>query len=56
MTSEEFKEKMEEIHTKYGENTEMCHKIMDDALCDELVRLGFAEGVMIFKDEKKWYI
>jgi len=53
-TPEEFKDAMEKL-TALDEDKEMMHGLMDDVMCWVLRRLGYGEGVEIFKKTDKWY-
>jgi hypothetical protein len=37
-------------------DTEMCHRIADDILCDVLKDLGYDELVARYKKVNKWYV
>ena len=54
--AESFENEMRWIWLNYhDEDSEVCHKKMDELMCATLSRLGFHEGVRIFEDTKKWY-
>ena len=50
----EFAEKMGQI-AEERDDTEVCHKKMDDYICKVLRALGYEEGVEIFENTPKWY-
>ncbi len=37
------------------DDTEACHKGMDDLLCNLLVELGYEDVVQLFRKTEKWY-
>ena len=53
VTAEEFKDKMKMISERDDE--EVRHIEADDLMCDFLEKLGYGEGVKIFKEMRKWY-
>lgn len=54
ITPEEFKIKMQEI-AGFNGDIEGSHGFADELLCETLERLGYSEGIDIFKDMHKWY-
>lgn len=56
MTPEEFEKKMIEIKEEYEEHDEEeCHILMDELMEDVLRSLGYAKGMNVFNDTRKWY-
>ncbi len=53
MTPEEFKIEMEEYCSGY--DTQGAHMAADALMCQLLEELGYAEGIEIFRNTKKWY-
>ena len=41
--------------TQNDGDTEYIHAVMDDVLCEELKKLGYAKSVEFFKKVPKWY-
>lgn len=54
-TPEEFAKEMHRIVDNNRDDSETCHMVMDDLICNLLVTLGYAEGALIFKVTKKFY-
>ena len=54
-SAEEFLEQMERLEDEVGESTETFHFEADKLLCETLERLGYGEGVAIFRNHPKWY-
>ena len=54
-TPEEFKSEIEEIIELTGESKENCHSHMDNLMCRVLTELGYGEGIVLFKNQPKWY-
>lgn len=57
MTPEEFAKAMQEIYDreKYDSDTEGAHWDADKLMCDLLEKLGYTEGVEIYRNMPKWY-
>lgn len=53
MTPEEFEKQMLKLQ-KNGDEEER-HMKMDNLICKLLIKLGYEEGINIFKNTKKWY-
>lgn len=53
MTPEEFKEQMEDIWK--NNNPEDGHIYADDLMCEILCRLGYGDGIDVFRKQYKWY-
>ncbi len=51
----EFTAAMQEAYRKYGDDEEIVHSMMDGIMCETLEKLGFAKGVEIFDEARKWY-
>jgi len=54
-SAEEFLEWMRMVENKLGDDTEEFHVEADKLLCEILERLGYGEGVAIFRKHPKWY-
>ena len=54
-SAEEFLEQMERLEDEVGKYTEDFHVEADKLLCETLERLGYGEGVAIFRKHPKWY-
>ena len=52
-TAGKFAETMRELDALGDE--EIKHSMADDLLCETLERLGYGEGVAVFRDMDKWY-
>lgn len=52
---DEFTNKMRAIYNDDSLYEESMHIDMDDVMCEALMKLGFGEGVEIFKHTEKWY-
>ena len=52
---EQLADSMRYIKLMHSDDEEVCHILMDNAMCDFLEGLGFTEAVKIFKETKKWY-
>ena len=52
---DEFTNKMRAIYNDDSLYEESMHMDMDDVMCEVLTKLGFGEGVEIFKHTEKWY-
>ena len=58
MTPEQFRDKMAEIYHEWWiekDDEEAGHIYMDALMMDILIKLGYGDGVDIFKNAKKWY-
>lgn len=55
MTPAEFATAMKAIPTEYRGDPEVAHMMADDLLCQVLISLGYAEGVMAYTAMDKWY-
>lgn len=53
--ADHFERAMRDILLAYEDDVEFCHRRMDDLMCQTLERLGFQEGVKIFRGTGKWY-
>ena len=53
MTPEEFKERMQLI--AINDDEEVRHFEADNLMCLVLEKAGYADGVELFKNMKKWY-
>ena len=47
-----FTAEMREAYQKYGDDEEIIHSMMDGIMCETLDKLGFTEGVEIFKKHR----
>ena len=55
MNPEDFKNKMQEIADKHGNDPEEAHQQMDRLIYDVLSSLGYTEGATIFNNQVKYY-
>ena len=57
--AEYFAERMRAIRLAHdlddGYDMEVCHRMMDQLMCEMLRNLGFEEGIDIFESTPKWY-
>ena len=56
ITTEEFKNKMQEFEDIYAKDIQAKHIFMDGLLSQTLIELGYGDGVKIFLDADKHYI
>ena len=56
ITPEDFRDKMKYINYEANHyDAEMPHVLADNLMCEILSKLGYGEGVELFKDMKRWY-
>ena len=54
-STRDFYERMDNIRRMHSDDKELCHRLMDNLMCEKLRDLGFDEGVEIFEKTGKWY-
>lgn len=55
VTPEQFKQAMQKLANKFGGDEEAFHAEADDLICNTLEKLGFKDGIEIFRKQPKWY-
>lgn len=53
--AEHFERSMRDIWLEHGDDPEVCHRKMDELMCEILEQFGCEEGVQIFKDAERYY-
>jgi len=54
-TPYEFEYRIQEIINEYGDDTENCHAELDLYICETMEKLGYADGIRLFRKTPKWY-
>ena len=54
-TPYEFEQKIKEIIAEYEDDIEDCHAELDLYICETMERLGYADGIRLFRTTPKWY-
>ena len=56
-TPEEFANHLKKLSTQFSldGDYETTHVLMDEYLCQTLSKLGYSEGIKIFRTTPKWY-
>lgn len=53
--AERFENEMRWIWIHHSDDPEVCHKKMDDLMCQTLEEIGCEKGVEIFKKTERYY-
>lgn len=46
---------LEKIIEENGDDVEVCHVKLDDALCRQLEKMGYEAAIKIYREANKWH-